>query len=89
MQTEQGPLTVISVYSSPYNNIIETLQEFSSILTDLSDERVLIGADLNAHRRIWGYANEYTRGAQVEDFLLAQQVYLLNQTPLPHLNTTA
>ncbi|GBO38903.1 hypothetical protein AVEN_253326-1 [Araneus ventricosus] len=62
---------------------METLQELHSILTDLGDERVLICADLNAHSRIWGYANEDTRGAQVEDFLLAQQLYLLNETNSP------
>ncbi|GBL94762.1 hypothetical protein AVEN_244745-1 [Araneus ventricosus] len=83
IQTEQGPLTVISAYFSPYKNIMETLQELHSILTDLGDERVLICADLNAHSRIWGYANEDTRGAQVEDFLLAQQLYLLNETNSP------
>ncbi|GBM88158.1 RNA-directed DNA polymerase from mobile element jockey [Araneus ventricosus] len=62
---------------------METLQELHSILTDLGDERVLICADLNAHCRIWGYANEDTRGAQVEDFLLAHQLYLLNETNSP------
>ncbi|GBM95925.1 hypothetical protein AVEN_85277-1 [Araneus ventricosus] len=62
---------------------METLQELHSILTDLGDERVLICADLNAHSRIWGYANEDTRGAQVEDFLLAQQLFLLNETNSP------
>ncbi|GBN43825.1 hypothetical protein AVEN_181865-1 [Araneus ventricosus] len=62
---------------------METLQELHSILTDLGDERVLICEDLNAHSRIWGYANEDTRGAQVEDFLLAQQLYLLNETNSP------
>ncbi|GBN88045.1 hypothetical protein AVEN_273898-1 [Araneus ventricosus] len=84
IQTEQGPLTVTSAYSSPYINIMETLQDLHSILTDLGDERVLICADLNAHSRIWGYANEDTRGAQVEDFLLVQQLYLLNETNSPH-----
>ncbi|GBM33079.1 hypothetical protein AVEN_9624-1 [Araneus ventricosus] len=59
---------------------METLQELVSILTDLGDKGVLICADLNAHSRIWGYANKDTRGAQVEDFLLAQQLYLLNET---------
>ncbi|GBN16582.1 RNA-directed DNA polymerase from mobile element jockey [Araneus ventricosus] len=83
IQTEQGLLTVISAYSSPYKNIMETLQELHSILTDLGDERVLICADLNAHIRIWGYASEDTRGAQVEDFLLVQQLFLLNKTNSP------
>ncbi|GBO31609.1 hypothetical protein AVEN_123556-1 [Araneus ventricosus] len=69
---------------------METLQKLHSILTGLGDERVLICADLNAHTRIWGYANEDTRGAQVEDFLLAQQLYLPNEkTPLPNLSTVA
>ncbi|GBN25229.1 putative RNA-directed DNA polymerase from transposon X-element [Araneus ventricosus] len=83
IQTEQGPLTVISAYSSSYINIMETLQDLHSILTDLGDESVLICTDLNAHSRIWGYTNEDTRGAQVEDFLLVQQLYLLNETNSP------
>ncbi|GBN27841.1 hypothetical protein AVEN_21968-1 [Araneus ventricosus] len=76
-------MTVISAYSSPYKNIMETLQELHFILTDLGDEMVLIYADLNAHSRIWGYDNEDTRGIRVEDFLLAQQFYLLNETNSP------
>ncbi|GBO06866.1 hypothetical protein AVEN_74087-1 [Araneus ventricosus] len=84
IQTEQGPLAVISAYSSPYNNIMETLQELDCILTNLGDGRFLIYPDLNAYSRAWGYDNEDTRGAQVEDFLLAQQFCLLNETNSPH-----
>ncbi|GBN60883.1 hypothetical protein AVEN_255788-1 [Araneus ventricosus] len=35
IHTEEGRLTVISAYSSPYNNIMEILQELNSIITDL------------------------------------------------------
>ncbi|GBM62088.1 hypothetical protein AVEN_182253-1 [Araneus ventricosus] len=34
---------VISAYSSPYNNIMETLQELHPILTDLGDEVLALG----------------------------------------------
>ncbi|GBO01115.1 hypothetical protein AVEN_160579-1 [Araneus ventricosus] len=69
---------------------METLQELDSVLIDLSDERVLICVDLNAHSRIWFYANENIIRAQVEDFLVAQQLYLLNEkTPLLNFSTVA
>ncbi|GBM69801.1 hypothetical protein AVEN_113722-1 [Araneus ventricosus] len=59
---------------------METLQELESILTDLDDQNVLICADLNAHSSVCRYAKEYKRRAHVEDFLLEQQLYLLNET---------
>ncbi|GBL79201.1 hypothetical protein AVEN_44729-1 [Araneus ventricosus] len=62
---------------------MEALQELDSILTELGDERVLICADLNAHSRIWGYTNEDTREAQMEDFLLTHQLYFLKETNSP------
>ncbi|GBN66058.1 hypothetical protein AVEN_88723-1 [Araneus ventricosus] len=70
IQKDQGPLTVISAHSSLYNNIHDTFQELDANLRNIGDEKALKGADLNAHRRVWGYRNEDQRGMQVEDFLL-------------------
>ncbi|GBM24615.1 hypothetical protein AVEN_157870-1 [Araneus ventricosus] len=60
-------------------NIHDTLQELDTILTNIGDEKALIGADVNAHRRVSGYKNEEHRG--IED--LGHQLFLLNETNSP------
>ncbi|KAF8789090.1 hypothetical protein HNY73_007064 [Argiope bruennichi] len=60
IQTDKGPLTVTSSYSSPNGNIQEATQEIEQLITNLNEESVIIGADSNAHNRLWGYPNEDT-----------------------------
>ncbi|GBN96432.1 Putative protein in type-1 retrotransposable element R1DM [Araneus ventricosus] len=83
VQTEQFPVTIISAYSSPYDNIQDTLQEIQEIITSLAGEKIVIGADLNGHNTLWGYRDNDTRGNDVFDFLLANSLYLLNSQDAP------
>jgi len=59
-----GPLTIISAYSAPPNHkhtmsesgqagISEALQNIDSFLQNLGNEKIIIGADLNAHYIMW------------------------------------
>ncbi|KAF8786050.1 hypothetical protein HNY73_009947 [Argiope bruennichi] len=78
IQTNKGPLNIISTYSSPNENIQEAIHEIDQIIDELKEEKIIIGADWNAHNRLRGYSNEDTRGSQVEDFLLAKDLFLQN-----------
>ncbi|GBL87899.1 hypothetical protein AVEN_192070-1 [Araneus ventricosus] len=79
-QTSIGPLSIISGYSSPYSDIQGTIQDISHFITSLTQESVLIGADMNAHSTLWGYPNDSPRGNAmcVEDFISSTNLHLLN-----------
>ncbi|XP_055924646.1 uncharacterized protein LOC129956733 [Argiope bruennichi] len=83
IQTDKGPLTVTSSYSSPNGNIQEATQEIEQLITNLNEESIIIGADWNAHNRLWGYPNEDTKVSLVEDFLLTKELFLLNDANSP------
>ncbi|GBO28782.1 hypothetical protein AVEN_245220-1 [Araneus ventricosus] len=79
----KATIAILFCFTLLYQILMTELLVTEILKLNLGDERVLISADLNAHSRIWAYANEDTRGAQEEDFLLAQQLYLLNETNSP------
>ncbi|XP_055944619.1 uncharacterized protein LOC129975582 [Argiope bruennichi] len=83
MQMDKGPLTIISSYSSPHSNISETLQDLDVLLKSIGTEMALIGEDLNAHSKIWGYRDENARGFLVEDLIAANHLFLLNNRNSP------
>ncbi|KAF8789512.1 hypothetical protein HNY73_007445 [Argiope bruennichi] len=58
-------------------NISETLQDLDVLLKSIGTEMALIGADLNAHSRIWGYRDESARGSLVEDLIAANHLFLM------------
>ncbi|GBM97477.1 hypothetical protein AVEN_103889-1 [Araneus ventricosus] len=78
IQTSIGPLSIISGYSSPYSDIQYTIQYISQFITSLTQESVLIGADMNAHSTLWGYPNDSPRGNAMEDFISSTNLHLLN-----------
>ncbi|GBM53317.1 Putative protein in type-1 retrotransposable element R1DM [Araneus ventricosus] len=78
IQLRNFPLTIISAYSSPTENIQLTLQEITEILASLQNENILLGADLNGHNTLWGYKENDTRGNNILDFILANELFLLN-----------
>ncbi|GBL92880.1 hypothetical protein AVEN_54547-1 [Araneus ventricosus] len=49
------PLTLISAYSSPAANLEEMMKKLEEALSELQDENVIIGPDMNAHCVRWGY----------------------------------
>ncbi|GBN65155.1 hypothetical protein AVEN_190625-1 [Araneus ventricosus] len=61
-QTSISPLSIISGYSSPYSEKQGTIQDISQFVTSLTQESVLIRADVNAHNTLWGYPNDIPRG---------------------------
>ncbi|GBN42762.1 hypothetical protein AVEN_121662-1 [Araneus ventricosus] len=68
---EKGTLAIISAYSFPAKNITPILQEIKETPMNISNEQALAGADLNAHKRRWGYATVDNRG-----------IYLIESSPL-------
>ncbi|GBN17872.1 hypothetical protein AVEN_151355-1, partial [Araneus ventricosus] len=62
IQTSSFPITIISAYSSPAQNVHTTLQEIQEIISSLPEEKIIIGADLNEHNTLWGYRLNDNRG---------------------------
>ncbi|GBM71873.1 hypothetical protein AVEN_229368-1 [Araneus ventricosus] len=80
---DDSPLTVISAYSSPYAEIQQTLQELREVKASIKKEHILLSADLNGHNSLWGYESNDTRGNEILDFILANELFILNNPDSP------
>ncbi|GBM75173.1 hypothetical protein AVEN_262316-1, partial [Araneus ventricosus] len=56
--TTKGQFSLLSAYSSPYSEIQRTLQDIRNFISNLGQESLLLGADMNAHSTRWGYFND-------------------------------
>ncbi|GBM05438.1 Putative protein in type-1 retrotransposable element R1DM [Araneus ventricosus] len=79
IQTSSFPITIISSYSSPEQNVHTTLQEIQEIISSLPEEKIIIGADLNGHNTLWGYRSNDNRGKDILDFILANNLNIINK----------
>ncbi|GBN38765.1 Putative protein in type-1 retrotransposable element R1DM [Araneus ventricosus] len=78
IEVNSSLLSIISSYSSPYNEIDQNLNETFNLISSLQGEDYLIGADLNAHSQTWGYNDSDTRGEKVLNFISSLNGHLLN-----------
>ncbi|GBO07208.1 hypothetical protein AVEN_198473-1 [Araneus ventricosus] len=74
-----GPVNLISAYSSPHAELLDTAQELANILTKIGPEQALIGADMNVPITLWGYANNSPKGNTMEDLISGLNLHLLNE----------
>ncbi|GBN13675.1 hypothetical protein AVEN_140050-1 [Araneus ventricosus] len=79
IQTSSFPITIISAYSSPAQNVHTTLQEIQEIISSLPEEKIIIGAELNGHNTLWGYRSNDNRGKDILDFILANNLNIINK----------
>ncbi|GBL99496.1 hypothetical protein AVEN_68782-1 [Araneus ventricosus] len=79
IQTSSFPITIISAYSSPAQNVHASLQEIQEIISSLPEEKIIIGADLNGHNTLWGYRSNDNRGKDILDFILANNLNIINK----------
>ncbi|GBO27891.1 hypothetical protein AVEN_54020-1 [Araneus ventricosus] len=79
IQTSSFPITIISAYSSPAQDVHTTLQEIQEIISSLPEEKIIIGADLNGHNTLWGYRSNDNPGKDVLDFILANNLNIINK----------
>ncbi|GBM11259.1 Retrovirus-related Pol polyprotein from type-1 retrotransposable element R1 [Araneus ventricosus] len=79
IQTSSFPITIISAYSSPAQNVHTTLLEIQEIISSLPEEKIIIGADLNGHNTLWGYRSNDNRGKDILDFILANNLNIINK----------
>ncbi|GBM59815.1 hypothetical protein AVEN_10022-1 [Araneus ventricosus] len=79
IQTSSFPITIISAYSSPAQNVHTTLQEIQEIISSLPDEKIIIGADLNGHNTLWSYRSNDNRCKDILDFILANNLNIINK----------
>ncbi|GBM03706.1 hypothetical protein AVEN_134932-1 [Araneus ventricosus] len=71
IQTSSFPITIISAYSSPAQDVHTT---FQAIISSLPEEKIIIGADHNGHNNLWGYRSNDNRGKDILDFILANNL---------------
>ncbi|GBN49430.1 hypothetical protein AVEN_77504-1 [Araneus ventricosus] len=79
IQTSSFPITIISAYFSPAQNVHTTLQEIQEIISSLPEEKIIIGADLNGHNTLWGYRSNDNRGKDILDFILTNNFNIINK----------
>ncbi|GBO08352.1 hypothetical protein AVEN_113779-1 [Araneus ventricosus] len=79
IQTSSFPIIIISAYSSPAQDVHTTLQEIQEIISSLPEEKIIIGADLNGHNTLWGYRSNDNRGKDILDFILANNLNIINK----------
>ncbi|GBM36427.1 hypothetical protein AVEN_234811-1 [Araneus ventricosus] len=82
-KTSSYPLTKISAYSSPAQDDHTVLQEIQEISFGLPQEKILIGTDLNGHNTLWGYRSNDNRGNDILEFILANNLYIINKPDAP------
>ncbi|GBM87386.1 hypothetical protein AVEN_168635-1 [Araneus ventricosus] len=79
IQTSSFPITIISAFSSPAQNVHTTLQEIQEIISSLPTEKIVIGANLNGHNTLWGYRENDNRDKDILDFILANNLNIINK----------
>ncbi|GBN94641.1 hypothetical protein AVEN_222606-1 [Araneus ventricosus] len=79
IQTSSFPITIISAYSSPAQNVNTTLQEIQEIISSLPEEKIIIGANLNGNNTLWDYRSNDNRGKDILDFILANNLNIINK----------
>ncbi|GBN69430.1 hypothetical protein AVEN_83371-1 [Araneus ventricosus] len=92
IQMSSFPITIISAYSSPAQNVHTTLQEIQEIISSLPIFwhqaiglapimifSIIIGADLNGHNTLWGYRSNDNRGKDILEFILANNLNIINK----------
>ncbi|GBM98277.1 hypothetical protein AVEN_168802-1 [Araneus ventricosus] len=80
---DNSPLTLISAYSSPTSDIHQTLQEIREAKASIKIESIQILADLNDHNILWGCEANDVRGNVILDFVLANEIAILNTPDSP------
>ncbi|GBM93271.1 hypothetical protein AVEN_168037-1 [Araneus ventricosus] len=79
IQTILFPITIISAYTSPAQNVHTTLQQIHEIISSLPEQKIIIVADLNGHNTLWGYRSNDNRGKVILDFILANNSNIINK----------
>ncbi|KAF8791633.1 hypothetical protein HNY73_006474 [Argiope bruennichi] len=83
IRTSSYPITIISVYASPAQEVRTTLQEIQEIITSLPEKAIIIGANLNGHNTLWGFRSNNNKSNEVLDFILINNLYILNKSDAP------
>lgn len=68
-------ISICSIYIPPHEQL--TLRELEDLTAQLPEPFVLVG-DFNAHGTLWGSDQTDQRGQLIEDFILSNDICLLN-----------
>ncbi|XP_035213759.1 uncharacterized protein LOC118187608 [Stegodyphus dumicola] len=74
---------IASIYSSPTDSITDTTSNILDTIQRCPPNSLLLSGDFNAHNTIWGFADTMTKGQELDDFLAAKNIDLLNTPDSP------
>lgn len=74
---------LISVYAPPHDEIENTLTTLHSLIIQFRPIPILIGGDFNAKSTVWGGNTTDHRGTELAQFIIATDLYPLNNSDSP------
>ena len=75
--SEGNPLSIYNLYSPPPKTLhLHAIQP--------EEERWIIMGDFNSHSTSWGYPDLDPKGDEVEDWIITNQMVLINRPDEPH-----
>ncbi|GBN43350.1 hypothetical protein AVEN_80816-1 [Araneus ventricosus] len=77
------PCTIVSAYSSPLEEVENTLQDLQEYINYINNEDFIIGADLNGQHHNWGYSYTSPRGRAIDNLIGSCRATLLNTEDAP------
>lgn len=80
-------LIIVSIYCPPNDDIVADLNSLQAIINESPGERILITGDFNAKSSHWHSPIDDNRGSEVENFILANRYYVVNQPSVPTFST--
>lgn len=78
LDTKQQELIIINVYIAPDDDINNHLNKIENIILNHNNSQILILGDFNAKNPAWGGTRLDDRGEAITDFLLTNNLFLLN-----------
>ena len=79
-----NPITIISVYIPPLQNL--TVNDLNNLIINIQTPIILTG-DFNGWSPLWGSLETNPRGKIIEDFILSNNISLLNDGSYTHFTT--
>ena len=73
--TAHKPITLCSVYLPPHNNFNFNPKDLQDVIDQLPSPFILM-EDFNGHHTLWGCEDVNTRGQQLEDLILKNDLIL-------------
>lgn len=79
LTTQNVEFIIVNAYAAPNENLNNMLYKIENLLTDHSNTQIIIVGDFNAKNPAWGGTRLDERGETITDFMMSNNLYLLNE----------